>query len=365
MGVDVDAAGHRRPHDLDRRRLADAGGVVVDEGALEQTDLLVGEHDLGELADPGVGAVHDLVGGELFFEHGAAHADALQRLAGRARPARRRGRCARGSRSQRPAIKRDRHRALLPFAARDTRRRPLYVVDYRRWGPAQPQRSRARAGCDARRGDRCVHRCRQNRTVGKGVSRRLRAARRRRTDHQEVEPMRILTRRWTGRAALAVCLFVAGAHRRLRQLVDFRLDEPDAERLDERLAHGGDHERLADVLLRRDAGGDQDHAPAERPAVRDRDPGAGELGDRQGDDGQGDGGHGHLPDHRRRDLLDPAGRAGGATESEGTGRARGRRLEGLGAELPGPARAGAGTARAPRLPRRRDRERPGAPDGTS
>ena len=79
MSVDVDAAGHRGAHNLRRRRLADAGRMVVDQRPLEQLDLLVGQHHLGELADPRVGAVHDLVGGELVFEHGAAHADALQR----------------------------------------------------------------------------------------------------------------------------------------------------------------------------------------------------------------------------------------------------------------------------------------------
>ncbi len=79
MGVDVDAAGHGGAHDLRRRGIADAGRMVVDQRPLEQPDLLVVQHHLGELADPCVGAVHDLVGGELVFEHGAARADALQR----------------------------------------------------------------------------------------------------------------------------------------------------------------------------------------------------------------------------------------------------------------------------------------------
>ena len=66
-----------RAHDLDGRRLADAGRVVVDEVALELLHLLVVEHDLGELADAGVGAVHDLARLDLVLEHGAADPDAL------------------------------------------------------------------------------------------------------------------------------------------------------------------------------------------------------------------------------------------------------------------------------------------------
>ena len=79
VGVDVDPAGERGPDYLDRGGVADAGRVVVDQEALELADLLVVEHDLRELADPGVGAVHDLVGRELLLEHGPAGADPLER----------------------------------------------------------------------------------------------------------------------------------------------------------------------------------------------------------------------------------------------------------------------------------------------
>ncbi len=77
--VHVDAPRHGGAHDLERRRLADAGGVVVDEKALELLDLLVVEHDLAELADARVGAVHALAGLDLVFDHGAARLDALER----------------------------------------------------------------------------------------------------------------------------------------------------------------------------------------------------------------------------------------------------------------------------------------------
>jgi hypothetical protein len=67
-------------HMLDRRGLADTRGVVVDEVALELFDLLVGKHHLGELADPGVDPVHDLVGDDLLLEHRATSRDALARV---------------------------------------------------------------------------------------------------------------------------------------------------------------------------------------------------------------------------------------------------------------------------------------------
>ena len=78
VGVDVDARRHGGAHDLDRRGLADAGGVVVDEEALELLHLVVVEHDLAELADAGVGAVHDLARRDLLLEHRAADLDALE-----------------------------------------------------------------------------------------------------------------------------------------------------------------------------------------------------------------------------------------------------------------------------------------------
>ena len=51
--------------------------MVVDEEALELLHLVVVEHDLAELADAGVGAVHDLASLDLVLEHGAADLDAL------------------------------------------------------------------------------------------------------------------------------------------------------------------------------------------------------------------------------------------------------------------------------------------------
>ncbi len=69
---------HGGAHDLDRRGLADAGGVVVDEEALELLHLVVVEHDLAELADTGVGAVHDLARRDLLLDHRAADLDALE-----------------------------------------------------------------------------------------------------------------------------------------------------------------------------------------------------------------------------------------------------------------------------------------------
>jgi hypothetical protein len=65
---------------LHRRRLADTGGVVVDQVALELLDLLVVEHHVGELADPRVDAVHDLVRDDLLLQHAAAAHDPLHSL---------------------------------------------------------------------------------------------------------------------------------------------------------------------------------------------------------------------------------------------------------------------------------------------
>ena len=78
--VDVDAAGHRGAHVLDRGRLADARRVIVDQVTLELQHLLVGQDDFGKLADAGVGAIHDLARFEFLLQHGAAHLDALQRF---------------------------------------------------------------------------------------------------------------------------------------------------------------------------------------------------------------------------------------------------------------------------------------------
>jgi len=62
------------------RGLADAGGMVVDQVALEVADLVVVEDDLAELADAGVDAVHDLARLDLALDEGAAGLDALQGL---------------------------------------------------------------------------------------------------------------------------------------------------------------------------------------------------------------------------------------------------------------------------------------------
>ena len=51
VGVHVDASGHGAAHVLDGRRVADAGGVVVDQVFLELAHLVVVQHDLAELAD--------------------------------------------------------------------------------------------------------------------------------------------------------------------------------------------------------------------------------------------------------------------------------------------------------------------------
>ena len=80
MGVHVDPAGHGGADVLDGRRIADARRVVVDEVALELLDLLVVEHDFGELADAGVHAVHDLVRLDLLLQHRPASLDPLERV---------------------------------------------------------------------------------------------------------------------------------------------------------------------------------------------------------------------------------------------------------------------------------------------
>ena len=78
MRMDVDAPCQRGADVLDGSRVADPGGVVVDQIFLEFLDLLIVEHLLGKLADAGVGAVHDLVGSQFLLQHGAADLDALQ-----------------------------------------------------------------------------------------------------------------------------------------------------------------------------------------------------------------------------------------------------------------------------------------------
>ena len=66
-------------HVLDRSTVADPRGVVVDQIALEVPHLVVVEHDLRELPDPGVDSVHDLARGQLLLEHAAAGDDPFPR----------------------------------------------------------------------------------------------------------------------------------------------------------------------------------------------------------------------------------------------------------------------------------------------
>jgi len=77
--MDVDPSGHRRADIFDRRRVPDPRGMVVDQVALKQLDLLVVQHDLGELSDARVGPVHDLMRLELLFQHRPAYLNPLER----------------------------------------------------------------------------------------------------------------------------------------------------------------------------------------------------------------------------------------------------------------------------------------------
>ena len=265
------------------------------------------------------------MGGELVFEHRAAHADALQRLrveldllavAGDAYEALDR---------QRPAIKRDRHGALLPLADRRDARRALHR---RRLPPQQASEKRgaavgppSSAPPQRRRRPRRQHRGRaptirsigvaqrdaggqtdldRERPLAAGVDRRL---------IRRYEPMR-RSRNGPGqaaprspRASSSLPLVVAACGSKSSAATT---PSPTRERLGEQLCDRRDHERLAEVLRRHDAGGGEGDPSAERPAVRHRDQGAGELGDRQGDAGQGYRGEDHVTDHGRRHLLDRA-----------------------------------------------------------
>ena len=73
--VRVEAGQHGRPRVLLGHRVAHACGVGVDQVPLVLADLLRVEDDLGQLADPRVHAVHDLLGGDLVLQQGAALVD--------------------------------------------------------------------------------------------------------------------------------------------------------------------------------------------------------------------------------------------------------------------------------------------------
>jgi len=77
MAVAADPAEDGGPHDLLGHGLAVAGGVAVDEVALILLDLLLGQDDVGQLADPGVDPVHDLLLLDLVLEQGPAFLDPL------------------------------------------------------------------------------------------------------------------------------------------------------------------------------------------------------------------------------------------------------------------------------------------------
>ena len=74
----IDPQEHCRAHVVYRTGVADAGGVVVDQELLELFDLLVVKHDLRELTDPGVDAVHDLARLDSLVEKGPATLDTLK-----------------------------------------------------------------------------------------------------------------------------------------------------------------------------------------------------------------------------------------------------------------------------------------------
>ena len=75
--MDVDASQHGRPHLGDGHRRADAGRMVVDQVFLELAHLLVGQHHLGEFADAGVDAVHDLTRFDALLDESAAFLDSF------------------------------------------------------------------------------------------------------------------------------------------------------------------------------------------------------------------------------------------------------------------------------------------------
>ncbi len=77
VAVAADPAEDGRPDDLLGHGLAVARGVAVDEIALVFLDLVLGQDDIGQLADAGVDPVHDLVLLDLILEQGPALFDAF------------------------------------------------------------------------------------------------------------------------------------------------------------------------------------------------------------------------------------------------------------------------------------------------
>jgi hypothetical protein len=78
MGVDVDSSSHGSADMLDWRWIANPGGVVVNQVALELLDLLIGQDYFRKLADAGIGAIHNFVSLDFFFQHGTAGFDPLK-----------------------------------------------------------------------------------------------------------------------------------------------------------------------------------------------------------------------------------------------------------------------------------------------
>ena len=78
----IDASGHGSTYIFLRGGIADTGGMIIDQIALELPDLLIRQHDFRKFADTRVHPVHDLPGVNFFFQHPAAHFNAFQSLIG-------------------------------------------------------------------------------------------------------------------------------------------------------------------------------------------------------------------------------------------------------------------------------------------
>ena len=65
---------------IDRCRLTDSGGVIVDQVALELPDLVIIKHDLGKLANPGIDAIHNLASAETLFDEAPTTLDTGDRI---------------------------------------------------------------------------------------------------------------------------------------------------------------------------------------------------------------------------------------------------------------------------------------------